>query len=424
MGYKLFGLALHFYWSRKLPKINPERLLHDLRHLRSIGATGTGVVRPAFTEKDMEARYWLKARYEEAGLDTVIDGVGNVLGRSKNEGKALLIGSHSDTQPTGGWLDGALGVIYGLEVVRALNEDPATAHLAVDAVSLQDEESRFYGCMGSRSLCGLLSPEMEADAQDKDGVKLADALAQAGLTDTPRERLELDRYIGFLEAHIEQGPHLEADGNQIGVVSTVVGLGGRRFTFLGQQNHAGTTMMSIRKDASAALYALGNAINEEFPKAAGERSVWTMGRVLIEPGAASIVPGYAEMDLQYRDQSVEVLERFEAIVDRLVEEINARDGASVTAVPSRVRIPPANMDPILRQHICAAAAQNAPDKWVEMPSGAFHDAAVIAEVLPAGMLFIPSIGGISHDFAEDSHDDDIAMGCQVMADAAAGILMA
>lgn len=405
-----------------MPTINAERLLSDLRHLRSIGAVENGVVRPAFSEKDMEARHWLKGQYEAAGLEASIDGVGNVLGRSKNAGKALLIGSHSDTQPTGGWLDGALGVIYGLEVARALAEDPETKHLAVDAVSLQDEESRFYGCMGSRSLCGEFTAEMEADAQDKDGVKLSDALAAAGLAGVPRERLDPERYVGFLEAHIEQGPQLENDGLKIGVVTSIVGLGGRRFSFHGQQNHAGTTMMAIRKDASAALYALAAAINEEFPKVAGPRSVWTMGRAVISPGAASIVPGYAELDLQYRDPDTDVLDRFEETAARLVEEINGRGGARVESAPTRVRLAPSHMDEGMRQKIGVAAEANAPGQWTEMPSGAFHDAGVICSTLPAAMLFIPSIGGISHDFAEDSHDNDIVLGCQVLADAAAGIL--
>ena len=341
---------------------------------------------------------------------------------SPNDGKALLVGSHSDTQPTGGWLDGALGVVYGLEVVRALSEAPETRHLAVDAVSLQDEESRFYGCMGSRSLCGFFTAEMEANAQDKDGVRLADALAQAGLSDVPRIELDRARYLGFLEAHIEQGPHLENDGLAVGVVSTIVGLGGRRFIFEGVQNHAGTTMMAIRKDASTALYALANAVNEEFPKVAGERSVWTMGRARIEPGAASIIPGYGELDLQYRDQSSDVLDAFEATVERLVAGVNDRGGATVTAEPSRVRILPAHMDESFRRHLGDAAEQHAPGKWTEMPSGAFHDAGVISAAMPSAMLFIPSIGGISHDFAEDSHDGDIVLGCQVLADAAASIL--
>ena len=129
-----------------MPRIDPHRLLADLRTLRSIGAKGPGVVRPAFSAADMEARRWLSQRYAEAGLEPAIDGVGNVLGRSRNSGKALLIGSHSDTQPTGGWLDGALGVIYALEVVRALGSDAQTRAMAVDAISFQDEEARFIGC--------------------------------------------------------------------------------------------------------------------------------------------------------------------------------------------------------------------------------------------------------------------------------------
>ncbi|MDP6692133.1 MAG: hydantoinase/carbamoylase family amidase [Alphaproteobacteria bacterium] len=403
-------------------KINGDRLLEDLRALRAMGATGTGVVRPAYSEMDMAARRWLAGRYEEAGLQATIDGVGNVLGCSNKPGPALLIGSHSDTQPTGGWLDGALGVIYGLEVVRALAEDPATEDMAVDAISWQDEESRFYGCLGSRSYCGQFGAEAEAGLADKDGVALADALAQAGLTDVPRLSSTGHGYVGFLEAHIEQGPHLEADALAIGIVESIVGLGGMVFAFTGQQNHAGTTMMAGRRDAATALYALANAINKEFPKVAGERSVWTMGRVLLQPGAPSIVPGYAELELQYRDVDPAILDRFEAVAHRLVEDINSRGGATVEAKPSRVRIAPAHMDQGFRGHLAKAAEANAPGKWTDMPSGAFHDAGVVCTVMPCAMLFIPSIGGISHDFAEDSHDDDIVLGCQVLADGAASIL--
>lgn len=405
-----------------MPEINPDRLLSDLRHLRSIGAQGTGVVRPALSDTDMHARRWLAEQYQALGLETTIDGVGNVLGRSRNPGRALLIGSHSDTQPTGGWLDGALGVIYGLEVARALAEDPATSGYAVDPVSLQDEESRFYGCLGSRSLCGLLPDGALDGLKDKDGVAFADAVAEAGLADAPLIRLDPERYIGFLEAHIEQGPTLEDEGLQIGVVETIVGLRGTVFEFSGQQNHAGTTMMKTRRDASAALYALAAAINEEFPKVAGERTVWTMGRAQIFPGAPSIVPGRAELELQYRDKSEDVLDRMSTVVDRLVAEINARGGATVSMRPARTNIAPAEMDPTLQEHIAKAAQQHAPDKWMRMPSGAFHDAGVICGLLPSAMLFIPSIGGISHDFAEDSHDDDIVRGCQVLATAAASIL--
>src|SRR5258706_9990495 len=180
-----------------MPRIDAQRLLADLRHLRSIGAQGRGVVRPAFSAKDMEARRWLKARYEEAGLEATIDGVGNVLGRSRQQGKALLVGSHSDTQPTGGWLDGALGVIYGLEVVRALAADQAVSGLPVDIVSFQDEESRFVGCLGSRSLIGGLTPDMEQGAMDKDGVTPPLPVQQAGPSGGQRARGSPARYPGF-----------------------------------------------------------------------------------------------------------------------------------------------------------------------------------------------------------------------------------
>lgn len=405
-----------------MPNINPDRLLADLRHLRSIGAQGIGVVRPAFSAKDMEARRWLKSQYEGVGLEASIDGVGNVLGRSKNPGKALLVGSHSDTQPTGGWLDGALGVIYALEVARALASDKATAGLPVDVVSFQDEESRFVGCLGSRSLTGALTPDMEEGAMDKDGISMADAIKQAGLAGAARVKLSRDRYAGFVEAHIEQGPTLEDTGNRIGVVTGIVGLRGIRFVFKGQQNHAGTTMMKTRRDASTALYELAHRINTEFPTAAAERTVWTMGRLKVEPNATSIVPGYADLDLQFRDASDAPLDALEKIVGRIVTEMNARGGVKIEATPARAPIPPTLMDEGLRKHLEAAAEKHVPGKWMRLPSGAFHDAGIISSTLPSAMLFIPSIGGISHDFAENSRDDDIVLGCQVLADAVASAL--
>ncbi len=371
----------------------------------------------------MEARRWLQHRYEEASLDATMDGVGNVLGRSRKSGKALLIGSHSDTQPTGGWLDGALGVIYALEVVRALAADRTTRALPVDAVSFQDEEARFVGCLGSRSLIGGLTAEMEQHAEDSHGVTLVNALRDAGLANVQRTRLARDRYAGFIEAHIEQGPHLEDAGLCIGVVTGIVGLRSIRFIFRGQQNHAGTTMMARRRDASTALYELAHSINIEFPKAAAERTVWTMGRIRVEPNATSIVPGYAELDLQFRDQSEEPLDAFEAIVERLVSEVNARGGVTIEALPSRAPIAPTRMDAALQSHIESAAERIAPGKWQRMPSGAFHDAGIVSALIPSAMLFIPSLGGISHDFAEDSREEDIVLGCQVLADAAASILL-
>src|SRR4030095_15807870 len=172
-----------------MPCIDSDRLLSDLRALRTIGAQGRGVVRPAFSTADMQARRWLKHKYEEAGLEATLDGLGNVLGRSTHSGRALLIGSHSDTQPTGGWLDGALGVVYALEVVRTLAADSSTRSLPVDAVSFHAEDPRFVRCLGSRSLIGGLTPDMEQNAEDSLGVKLTDAVRDAGLASVARARL-------------------------------------------------------------------------------------------------------------------------------------------------------------------------------------------------------------------------------------------
>ena len=221
-------------------------------------------------------------------------------------------------------------MIYGLEVARALAEDPATAHLAVDVVSWQDEESRFYGCLGSRSFVGQIDDAALAEITDRDGVSLAAARADAGLADVARQQVEPDRHIGFLEAHIEQGPHLDKAGLKIGVVEAIVALRGLLLRFRGQQNHAGTTMMADRRDAAAALYEMAHCINTAFPAAAGPRGVWTMGRARLLHRAR-----VRRIGLQFRDADEAVLDRFEAIVQELADEMNARGEVTVDVTAAR-----------------------------------------------------------------------------------------
>src|SRR5512144_2384715 len=207
-----------------MPKINGERLLADLRRIAEFGRYQTGVHRPHLSPQDVESRHWLAGRMTEAGLEPVIDGVGTVLGRSPKTGPRILVGSHSDTQPRGGWLDGVMGVIYGLEVARALAEDPETAHLAVDVASWADEEGHWGQMTGSRSFVGMLS-EADIDRstfRDDPGRTLRAALKDVGLEATPREHLEEGRYRGYLEAHIEQGGVLEQTDRRIGVVTAIV----------------------------------------------------------------------------------------------------------------------------------------------------------------------------------------------------------
>ena len=405
-----------------MPPINPARLLETLHTLRTFGAVGTGVVRPSFSPADMAARRWLSACMQEAGLDPQIDGVGNVLGRSRNRGKTLLVGSHADTQPTGGWLDGALGVGYGLEIVRTLAEDPTTRHLAIDAVAWIDEEGTYLGCLGSRSFCGELTPEAMTAATSAAGQRLPDAIHAAGLTGVPTARLDPERYVGYLEAHIEQGPYLEEQGNKIGVVTSIVGIRGCRIHFRGQQNHAGTTPMARRQDAGVALIDFASHLRQAFQASAGPTTVWTIGRVTFSPGAPSIIPGDAEMLLQYRDPEEERLEHLTRTVQALADTANRTGPVVVTVTPNRVPIQPTRMDSSLQQQLADAAERHAPGAWVRMPSAAGHDSMVLSAHLPCGMLFVPSIGGISHDFAEDSTEADIILGCQVLADAVVAIL--
>ena len=406
-------------------QINGERLIADLKRLREFGACGIGVVRTSLSPIDVESRHWLRGRFEEAGLDARIDGAGNVVGRSRNPGKAVLIGSHTDTQPTGGWLDGAMGVIYGLEVARALSEAPATKDRALDVASWLDEEGRFFGCFGSLSFVGE-APEHALDALDAtDGTNLTlgDALHEAGLAGVAPERLDPNRHVAYLEAHIEQGPYLEEEGNRIGVVTSIVGA--RNFTveFEGEQNHAGTTPMARRRDAAHAMTEFAHSVYREFPAAAGERTVWTIGEMALEPNAMSIVPGKARLNLQFRDQDPTVLDRLEALSLELLSRANAGPCAA-TMRPRKHHSVPAPMDANLRGHLERAAERHAPGQWTSMPSAAVHDAQILASHLPSAMLFVPSINGVSHAFEEDTSEEDIVLGCQVLATATASVLIA
>ncbi len=406
-----------------MPEINSQRLMNDLRHLGTIGQYGTGVVRPAFSTKDMEARQWLLDRMGAAGLMASMDGVGNVIGKSPNPGKGILIGSHTDTQPQGGWLDGSLGVLYGLEIMRAFAEDRRTAHFAVDVASWSDEEGTYLSMLGSRSFCDILDRDQIKRAQNhQTALPLPAALEQAGLTGTQTTTLDPERYVAYLEAHVEQGPHLEAQGNHLGVVTAIVGIRTFKLTFKGQQNHAGTTPMEYRKDAGIALIELVNVINRQFPTLAGPRTVWTVGYVHLEPGSPSVVPGRAEMLLQFRDTDDNILDALESKTARIVEEAHKKGPVDIdlTAVPPQCE--PAGMDETVQECLASAAETHAPGRWIRMPSGAGHDAQVLAQRLPAGMLFVPSIGGISHDIAEDTAEEDIVRGCQALATATEALL--
>jgi beta-ureidopropionase / N-carbamoyl-L-amino-acid hydrolase len=397
-----------------MPEINADRLLGDLYALRRIGEYKTGVHRPALSPEDIQSRHWLEEKLTEAGLTAEIDGIANVFGRDPSPGRKLLMGSHIETQPHAGWLDGAMGVIYGLEAARTLGH-------GIDVAAWFDEEGWFGSFPGSRSFCGLVSEaEMDGMQRRGDGVSLRAALDQAGLGGKKRVQADPSRYLGYLEAHIEQGAELELTGDRIGIVTAIVGSHRFRIVFDGVQNHAGTTQMARRKDAGVALVRLATAINDRFPAVANERTVWTTGQIMIDPGSPSIVPGKAEMVFQFRDTEPDILSRLDSELAGLVAEANL--GPCRVVLSTTGTTAPAAMEARFQDAIETAATAHAPGKFQRMPSGAGHDAQILSGIMPSAMLFVPSIGGISHHYAENTNDDDLVLGCQVFVDAAAALL--
>jgi len=394
--------------------VDAARLLADLKRLREFGAFKTGVHRPTYSEADIAARRWLRDRMVEAGLDATIDGIGNVFGRSRTPGPCLLSGSHLESQNEAGWLDGAMGVIYGLEAARSLGG-------GVDVVAWADEEGHYGSFLGSRSYIGELSETgLDAGRNKYDSTPLRDALRRCGLEGVPRVRFEPGRYTGYLEAHIEQADDLEARGLKLGVVTSIVGIRQFRIRFEGTQNHAGTTRMAIRRDAGVAAVRLAGAIHDTFPRVVAARSVWTIGRLAFEPGAPSIIPGAAEMIVQFRDADDAVLDRMEGTLLDLVEQ--ARRGPCDVRCDALSRSRPSLMAEPFQDALEAACEAVAPGLHQRMPSGAGHDAQIVARVMPSGMLFVPSIGGVSHHWSENTADEDIVLGCRAFARGAKDIL--
>ena len=399
-----------------MPNVDTARFLADLHDLRKIGAFKTGVHRPTYTKEDMESRRWLIARMQEVGLEPEMDGIGNVIGRHKGAGPKLLVGSHIETQNEAGWLDGALGVVAGVALARA--------GLPVDVAAWADEEGHYGGFIGSRSFIGQLEEaEMDRLVNRYNAKPLRQALREAGLEGRPRLQVEPGRHKGFLEMHIEQGTQLEAASLRIGVVTGIVAIRQFRLTFTGMQDHAGGTTMEERRDAGLTAIRFLAAIDRHFPMVRGPRSTWTTGRISLDPGAASIIPGSAEVMFQLRDVDTAVIARMEDCLRALVQESNRREKCPCVLEPVSLSTP-ALCDPAMQKALADAAEALAPGVWQHMPSGAGHDAQYLARVMPAAMLFVPSINGISHHWAEDTKEEDLALGVEVLAEGAARYLAA
>lgn len=394
--------------------IDTDRVLESLKILARFGAQGAGVNRPALSTADLQARQWLAAEMAGAGLAPAIDAVGNVVGRASTP-RALLLGSHADSVPTGGWLDGALGVIYGIETARALKNQYPDADIGFDVAAFADEEGRYLSCLGSKWFCGELTPA-DLSSLIFEGRDFATVAQLSGLPPAIGAQLDLQRYIGYFEAHIEQGPRLDSASQDLGIVTGIAGMRRYRIIFQGQADHAGTTPMSVRKDAGMAAFDFAIQLRKHFQHLDAPQAVWNFGAIEFHPGVANVVPREALLILETRDLATEVLDRMHTHLENLIAEADGRGGVQVQYEQTG-SLPPAAMD----AGLCALLAHSAAsftDRIIHMHSGAIHDAMVLARHVPSAMLFVPSIGGRSHVSLENTSEHHLRMGAQVFANAA------
>ncbi len=401
-------------------QINLERVQNDLYALSRIGYNpeDQGIYRQGFSKADMEAREWLTRQMEQLGLNPYMDGAGNVIGRlGEADKKALLLGSHLDSVPAGGMFDGVLGVVAGLECIRVLQENHVSLEHAVEVIATSEEEGRFGGMLGSQALTGQLTLDWLERAQDASGETLRDAMAQCQMRyhhamEAARDPKTL---VGFLELHIEQGPVLEKAQQDIGVVEGISGVFKWLIQFKGKADHAGTAPMDLRSDAFMGVADFAHEISRIIAEEGTDKTRLTIGRVELIPGYAHTVPGQAEFTLVGRDMSEQVM-RDVADSCRKVLSAIARRHRLMFEYEQMSWLDPKHCDPDMIE-LLKQRAENRGFDTIIMPSGAGHDAQFFTDITPTGLLFIPSVGGVSHAPDEWSHWHDVEKGCNVLLDA-------
>jgi N-carbamoyl-L-amino-acid hydrolase len=397
--------------------INGERLLADLRLLSTIGGQADGGVdRLAWSEADLAARRWFAEQIREAGLEARIDAALNVFGHVPGSaGPRLLTGSHLDSVPNGGRLDGAYGAVAGLEVLRTMVEsgDPLAAR--VEVVGFSDEEGVRFGAglIGSLALTGELDIDRLREERDWQGVPIRQVIASAGreVDRMPDAQQHLHSIAAFLELHIEQGPRMEAAGVDLAVVTGIVGVDREQVRVIGIQNHAGTTPFALRHDAGRAA-ARATAGLRELVQSIDSEAVANIGVMQFDPGGVNVIPGRATFTLEVRHLEEPVVRRIVETFNKTLETISAEEGcrADMQLVSW---VPPARMN-AEQMETLEAACQELGREPARLWSGAGHDAAILARHVPTGMLFVPSIGGVSHSPKESTSDEHLVLGARAL----------
>jgi hydantoinase/carbamoylase family amidase len=378
-----------------------------------------GVTREVFTPTYRRALDWVDERMRRAGMETRLDAFGNLWGRWEgrdSDAPRVITGSHIDTTLNAGRYDGVVGVLGGIEAVRAIRAEGLEPRHPIEIVAFAGEEPRFgSGCIGSRAIIGALASDAPERMRDRDGVTLAQALNEFGLAPERIGEAQLDPATvhSFVELHIEQGLVLETHGEQIGVVTAIAAPHDFRLILRGAATHSGATPMALRRDALAGAAEVMTVLERLARESASGTTVGTVGVLRVRPGAINVVPGAVELDVDVRDSD---LGAREAVVQGLLDaarRVADRRGLSVEVDPI-VEDTPVQCEPDV-----VAAAEEACEalglSFRRMVSGAYHDAMILGAAVPIGMVFVPSRGGISHHPDEYTAPEQLDAGVRVLA---------
>ncbi len=407
-------------------RVNPDRLRADFEALGAFGAiAGGGISRTTFSDAHIGARSWFLDRARAAGLQTRVDPAANhsaILPGRVPAAPTLLLGSHLDSVRRAGMYDGALGVLCALEVLRTVQDSGLRLPVVLEAIDFTDEEGTLVGTLGSRALAGRLTPEMLERPRGTRELVVTElermGMTESGVLSASRSPASL---AGFLELHIEQGPVLERAGVDIGIVTGIIGSSSFLVTFEGEARHAGTTPMDERHDAAlgAAAFVLGvrEVVTRDFPGC-----VATVGDIAIEPGSFNVIPRTARLRMECRALDAAELTALEGALGDRARRDAAAFGLDVTV--DRVgRWEPTVTDSRFRAAFYDAAAALGLST-LELSSGAGHDAQALAPITGCGMVFVPSVGGISHDPSEYTAWDDCVNGANVLLGATVQVALA
>ncbi|WP_431025334.1 Zn-dependent hydrolase [Halomonas sp. H5] len=395
-------------------RINGKRLLERLQSLGEIGALqGGGVCRLALSEEDRQGRERVIGWMRDLGLKVTTDGMGNVFGLrpGQEEGPPVMTGSHIDTVRTGGLYDGNLGVLGGLEVVETLNDAGITTRRPLCVAFFTNEEGARFApdMMGSLVYVGGMPLEEALTTEGIDGEKVGDCLDGIGA----RGNLSVGNpeVHTFVELHIEQGPVLEETDITIGAVEKVQGISWTELTFIGTSNHAGTTPMRLRHDAGYAAMATATFVRDLANRIGGDQ-VGTVGYLDIAPNLVNVVANHTRFTVDLRNTDNEKLKQAEQELADFVDQLADREGIEVER-RTLARFDPVPFDPAMVDRV-ESAAKALGHSVMRMPSGAGHDAQMLARVCPTSMIFVPSVGGISHNINEHTEPADLEAGVNVL----------